>query len=267
MDLMDCCGTGGSGLPHYNTSTTVAFVLAAAGIKTIKFGNRAASSQSGSFDFLEALGVPFGLPLEKLIEITEFSGLAFLFAPQVYPALAKFQALRKSVGRRTVFNFLGPLLNPLRPAYRLTGVSDAKMQRQMASYLAEHPVNRTQAWLVRSEDGLDEFSLKAPNLYLSVRGNQIQEHSWVDPPAQSGPALTFSCPSENVRYFHALVCGEDTRSEVYRMVCLNAAAGLVVAGQADSIATGREIVVDLLAKGAVRETFARCRRAYEQAAG
>lgn len=268
--VLDCCGTGGSGQPHFNTSTSVAFVLAAGGVPVVKFGNRAASSASGSFDFLEALGLPV-TKLAALPEVVASCGLAFLYAPQCYPVLAPFNRLRRTLKQRTVFNFLGPLLNPVQPSLRLMGVSHAGMQDVLAGYLREyHPPRR--AWLIYGNhgepNGLDEINTNGVSRVVALDAAGQREMVLTYPSSSQvvshdERASDFS-PLENVRRFQAMVEGEDRQSDCYRMVCLNAAAGLVVAGQVDTLAEGERLAADLLSGGKVREQLAQCRRVYAE---
>lgn len=265
VSVMDCCGTGGSGLPHFNTSTTVAFVLAAAGIPVVKFGNRALSSQSGSFDLLTLLGFSEEMDLQRIPEALEATGLVFLFAPQCYPALAPFNRLRRTLKTRTLFNFMGPLLNPLQPAYRLLGVSHPGMQTQMGNYLAQTDFTK-QAWLVHGESGLDELETHRTSRVIQVQNQQCTEIT-LQPVYQKVAIPNDShSPEENIKILFALLEGEDTSSPYYRMVCLNAAAGLVVTEKVDSIEDGILEAEALLRHGKVLETLKKSRRFYESLA-
>lgn len=262
VPVLDCCGTGGSGMSHFNTSTSSAFVLAAGGVPVVKFGNRAATSKSGSFDFLEALGLPLELPLESLPERLERDGLVFLFGPQCYPTLGKFQALRRSLGVKTVFNFMGPLLNPVKPAYKLLGVSNASMQTIMANYLAR--TNYTQrAWVVRGEPTLDEIGHAGLTHVLDVSPKGVTAHRY-----DAGESLNSALPdqplevADNLRIFEALISGEDAASPYHRMLCLNAGAGFVVAGKTPTLDEGTQLAAALLKSGAVTKTLENCRRSY-----
>ena len=174
--LIDCCGTGGSGLSHFNTSTTVAFILAAAGLHVAKFGNRAASSQSGSFDLLHALGVGEPLSMPALADLLQEVNLAFLFAPQFYPQLAPLAPLRKELGRKTIFNYIGPLLNPTDPPYRLLGVPNSQAQALVAAHLASRAGTR-QAFVVSADSGLDEIDVQGPSTILKVRRNDSNSNN------------------------------------------------------------------------------------------
>jgi anthranilate phosphoribosyltransferase len=261
--VLDCCGTGGSGLPRFNVSTTCAFILAAGGVPVVKFGNRAASSRSGSFDLLEALGIPDHWSLDALPEILNEAGLVFLYAPQVYPQFKDFSILRKSLGTRTVFNFMGPLLNPVNPAYRVLGVSHARMQGLMADVLCEDP-HTQRAWVLRADSGLDELSPGETNKILEVENFSIQERRYrPNPPLNPVDAALQHTTDENRAIFQAIVSGDDARSVYYRITCLNAGAGFSVAGQTTTLEEGVTLAEDLLAGKKVAEQMERVRRIYD----
>jgi anthranilate phosphoribosyltransferase len=263
IPVLDCCGTGGSGLSHFNTSTTVAFVLAAAGVPVVKFGNRGFSSACGSFDLLEQIGIPHQISLNRIPDILDAGKLVFLFAPACYPALAPFNRLRRTLKTRTLFNFLGPLLNPVQPAYRLLGVSHPGMQDMMAQHLRQEETAQT-AWLVHGLNGLDEIALHAPTRVLAVQGNALEE-KLLPQSHEMDPFLPQEHrPEDNVAIFNHLVAGEDCESVYYHMVCRNAAAGLVVSGHAETLDGALPEVEALLKSGAVANTVERCRRAHEQ---
>lgn len=263
--VLDCCGTGGSGQAHFNTSTSIAFVLAAGGVPVVKFGNRAMSSQSGSFDFLEQLGFPAQGPLEATPQLLDECGLAFLYAPQCYPALAPFNQLRKSMKLCTVFNFLGPLLNPVEPAYRLLGISHSRMQHIMAEYLKQHQPNLERAFLVhaplQNELGLDELSVSGTTHILDLEG-EIVHKELVQLCEAPGTLFDSHTPEQNVGIFNALIQGDMTQSVYHQMLCLNAGAGFAVAGKSVCIDDGVAYAAELLMHGKVQETLERCRRAY-----
>lgn len=269
--VMDCCGTGGSGLSHFNTSTTVSFVLAAGGVPVVKFGNRAISSQSGSFDFLETLGFPAEVALERTPDILASCGLVFLYAPQCYPLLQPFNQLRRRLGVRTIFNYLGPLLNPVQPAYRVLGVSHAGMQTLIATYLTDSAPALQKAWVVHSNHlnaeepaiGLDELACHGRTSVHEIQTQSRRELHVDRPNAIPRMNVPVHEPAHNVRIFNALLSGEDTQSPYYQMVCLNAGAGFYVAGHTPTLEDGERMAQELLALGKVRETFDQCRRAYE----
>lgn len=263
MPVLDCCGTGGSGLSHFNTSTTVALVLAAGGVPIVKFGNRGFSSASGSFDLLEQLGIGQQLNPQRIPEVIEACGVAFLFAPTCYPALGGFAQLRKQLKTRTLFNFLGPLLNPVKPAYRLLGVSHSGMQSLMAQHLAQSDYSK-HAWLAHGADGLDEIAAHGPTQLLTVENQQVRESQLI-PPGALCPLPTGShAPEGNLAILQRLLNGEDTVSSYYQLACLNAAAGFVIAGRADTMEDGQREAQALLRSGQVLNTLQKCRSAHER---
>ena len=169
--LLDTCGTGGRGISSFNTSTTVAFVIASLGVPVLKFGNRAATSASGSFDFLEALGVPTPLKNEAVLPLLEETGLSFLMAPQVYPSLGKLAPFRKQVKHPTAFNCLGPLLNPSRPTHRVLGCSQASLMLPLGELLETPDLGNLYSLVLRASNGLDEAHPQYVNkgLYIGKR--------------------------------------------------------------------------------------------------
>jgi anthranilate phosphoribosyltransferase len=261
-NVLDCCGTGGTGRPDtFNTSTAIAFVLAAGGVKVAKFGNRSATSASGSSDFLEALRIPLSLRLESLTDVFDETGLLFLFAPQFYPALAGLAPLRKQfsqqTGLPTAFNFLGPLLNPVRLDYRLLGVSNPQMASVIAQTLS-HDTQLQQAWVVRTESGDDELGITEPTHVWQIEQQQCHE---LVLPSATDTAQPLHRPNEpvtpatNAQAFLAMMNADDTQSLAYHQVCRNAAAGFVVAQQCDTLASGYQLAQTLLKTKAVMATY------------
>ena len=281
-NVLDCSGTGGSGLPHFNTSTAAAFVLAAGGLRVAKFGNRAATSLSGSFDLLTALGFPLGVEAERVPELLDDQGLVFLYAPSFYPVLARLSAVRRSLKEKTVFNFLGPLLNPVKPAFRVMGVPDPLMQAVIGRYLSSD--NRTRrAFVVRSADGLDELQPDCDNTVVDIEGGESREFHLAGrlgdagAPAPSPDAVPDELlealpealpdappagPEENSEILKRIFSAADSSSVHYRSVCLNAAAGFVVAGISASIEDGAALASEIIASGAAERKLADLRRSY-----
>ena len=171
FDLVDTCGTGGDGANTFNISTAVAFVSAAQGIKIAKHGNRSASGKVGSADVLEKLGLPLKASSEKIIEALNIYGITFLFAPSWHPSLINLAPLRKSLGIRTVFNLLGPLVNPLRPKSQVLGVAKSNLLDPMSIALKGMGLKR--AVVVHGAGGLDEASLAGPNHYRFLNNGSI----------------------------------------------------------------------------------------------
>jgi anthranilate phosphoribosyltransferase len=236
--VVDVCGTGGSGLPAgFNTSTTVALLLASLGVPVIKFGNRAFTSVSGSFDFLEdLLGVPMPLPTETWNSLFETHGVFFVMAPQVYPALKVLGPYRKAVAHPTAFNIIGPLLNPYQPARRLIGCSSENALPTLASLLAE---TGGQGTLLRAATGLDEADAfhpfqaihvqnnsltftRHPALY-STQGTLLEKAIGSKETGGKPTPIPTGSPQENVALFWTLAAGEATHTPLYHHVVLNSA--------------------------------------------
>jgi anthranilate phosphoribosyltransferase len=253
---VDCCGTGGSGLPRFNTSTAVAFVVAAAGVKVAKFGNRAASSKSGSFDVLDNLGIPAQVSGDLAERLLDDCNIVFLFAPQVYKELSRLAPIRRSIPHKTVLNFVGPLLNPVHPQRRLVGVSDRHMQELLASYLS---TRSELSCVVQADCGLDEICPGCQTKTKSV-GSFV-------PPALEFPGIaagTAQCanrtdtqapsPETNARVTMELFDGA-TDNDAYGLVLVNAAAVLLLAGRCGTLAEARSLAAELLAGGKVKEHY------------
>lgn len=280
--LIDVSGTGGSGMAHFNTSTFCAFVLSAAGVRVAKFGNRASRSGAGSADLLEALGIPLDLPAAKVADVIEKSGVAFLFAPHYYPGLKRLASARKAVGQPTIFNHIGPLLNPVEPEYRLLGISSQHVYPLVVQYLRD--TKHAGALVVRSESGIDELIPGTQNSAFHIKDGSAKDSSFaakgrfpftgekgIDekqrPSATQIQKSTFDL-AHNMKVFEMLMRpgAESEKQPWLDLVCLNAGAGLFVAGAATGIEEGAASAKDLICSGRVREKFEEVRRAYEKCA-
>ncbi len=255
--LLDVCGTGGDRLEMFNVSTTASFVLAAGGAAVVKHGNRAITSRSGGADVLEALGVRIELPPAALRRCVEEVGIGFLFAPNYHPAFRSIAPVRRVLaaeGTSTIFNLLGPLLNPARPEHQLVGVFSAAWTGAFAEVFRE--LGRRRAWAVHGAGGMDELSL------LGVS----QVSRWEDgalscgtiAPGDAGLAeigsleeLRGGDAAENGRLLVGILSGEigGARRDV---VLLNAAAGFVVAGLAEDLGEGVERAKGVIDRGDAR---------------
>jgi len=250
--LIDTCGTGGDGAHTLNISTGAALVAAACGVAVAKHGNRSVSSRCGSADVLEALGVPLELEPEKLGALLDAEGFAFLFAPRLHPAMRAVMPVRRVLGVRTVFNLLGPLVNPAGVRRQVVGVYNVAVMALVAGALAE--LGAEHAWVVHGEDGLDELSVCAPTRVIEVRAGKIAGELEVDP-AELGIAratcadLAGGEAAENAVRLRAILAGKD-RSPAADAVALNAAAALVVAGVSEGLSSGLEASRACMAEGA-----------------
>ena len=268
--VLDTCGTGGDGAHTLNVSTAAAIVVAAAGVPVAKHGNRSVSSRCGSADVVAALGLPIDLEPARQADVLKEAGIAFLMAPAHHPALRHAAGARRELGVRTVFNALGPLVNPARATHQLVGVYDDALRPVLASVLGQLGVTR--AWVVRSEDGLDEVSPAAPTRVSVLDGEAVSE--LVLRPGDFGLA---EAPLEDLRGGDA----EDNAAAVERalageqpgfahVVALNAAAALAVARGASRPAELRaagEEAFELLRSGRALETLARWREVARRAHG
>jgi len=250
--MLDVCGTGGDKLDLFNVSTTAMFVLAAGGACVVKHGNRAITSQCGGADVLEALGVPIDLPPEALRRTVETHGLGFLFAPAYHPAFQAIGPVRKALaaeGLPTIFNLLGPLLNPARPAGQLVGVFSPALLPKYAEALAA--LDRTRAWAVHGS-GMDELSLTGPTEVREVRAGTVCEFT-IDPRTLDLPLCTVEDlrggdRATNAAILTAILDGQE-RGPRRDLVLLNAAAGFVITGLAGDLAGGLEHARVQLASG------------------
>ncbi|SET04529.1 anthranilate phosphoribosyltransferase [Geodermatophilus poikilotrophus] len=241
---VDIVGTGGDGAHTVNISSMAAVVTAATGVPVAKHGGRAASSSSGAADVLEALGVVIDLPAAAVARCVEEAGIGFFFAPVFHPGMRHAAVPRRELGIATVFNFLGPLTNPARPAAAAIGVADPRMAPVVAEVLAERG---TRAVVFRGDDGLDELTTATTSSAWLVREGEVVPDR-VDPGALGVPvagvdALRGGDPAFNADVFRRVVDGE--RGPVRDAVLLNAAAALAAFDERsvrlhDALATGME---------------------------
>ena len=223
--VVDTCGTGGDRSNTVNISTMAALVVAGAGVPVVKHGNRAASSACGSADLLEALGVVVDLPPSAVAPCVEQAGIAFCFAPVFHPGMRHAAVPRRDLGVPTVFNVLGPLTNPARPAAQAVGVSDPRLAPVMAGVLARRGAD---ALVFRGQDGLDELTTTGPSTVWVVGGGAVREESF-DPAALDVPRATLeqlrgADAAHNAGVARALLAGEQ--GPVRDAVLLNAAAAV-----------------------------------------
>lgn len=252
---IDVCGTGGDGAHTLNISTAVAFVVAGCGVPVAKHGNRAMSSKSGAADVLEALGVKLTADPPTLERSLREAGLAFLFAQNHHPAMRHVALARRELGKRTIFNLLGPLSNPARVKRQLVGVFSADFIAPVASSLNE--LGCEKAWVVHGSGGLDELSAQhrdANNIAVLDHGAVTIIHARAD--AEINPDIRGGTASENGEELRALLAGKG-RPGHRAAVVLNAAGALVVAGKAADIAEVRSLAEQSLDSGAARSALER----------
>jgi anthranilate phosphoribosyltransferase len=254
---IDVCGTGGDGAHTLNISTAVAFVLAGCGVPVAKHGNRAMSSKTGAADVLEALGVRLTADRTTLERAIYEARIAFLFAQNHHPAMRHVAAARKALGRRTIFNLLGPLSNPASVDRQVLGVFDAEFAQPMAQAL--HLLGAQGAMVVHGHGGLDELSCEGENLIQELRGGHIQSAMML---AQNANIETFpnsaikgGDAAYNAAALRALLSGSPTQAAYAGVVALNAAAALVMSNHAPSWAAASRRAKDSIASGAALQAL------------
>ena len=265
--LLDTCGTGGDGLGTFNISTLSAIVAASCGAIVAKHGNRAASSQCGSADVLEALGVKIDLGPEGVSRCLDEAGIAFCFAP-VFHAGFRFAGIpRRELGVRTFFNILGPLCNPAGARRQALGVADGALAERMAEVLDRLGVEK--ALVFHGGDGMDELTTTGPSQVIEVGGGRRRKYS-VDPAELGFPKarpedLQGADPEENAAIAMALLGGaEGPKRDV---VLLNSAAALIAAGRANDFREGIGLAVEAIDSGRAGEVLERWARVSQAVPG
>ena len=249
MEVMEIVGTGGDNAHSFNISTTAAFILAAAGVKVAKHGNRAASSLSGTADCLEALGINIQQDPDKCREMLEKVGFCFIFAQKYHSSMKYVGPIRKELGIRTVFNILGPLTNPSYPEYMLLGVYSPTLVNPLAQVLMSLGVKR--GMVVHGTDHLDEISISAPTKICEFRDGYYRDRI-IRPEdyLQAAPKeeIVGGTPEENARTTRGILAGKITGAK-RDIVLMNAGASLYVAGKTDSIREGVKLAAELIESG------------------
>ena len=254
---IDTCGTGGDGADTFNVSTCAAFVAAGSGAVVAKHGNRAVSSSCGSADVLEALGGHLETSPEGVARTLGQVGFAFMFAPSFHPSMRHAARPRRALGMRTAFNFLGPITNPAGVQRQVVGVSDAEMAVRIARVLQELGCER--AWVVHGVDGLDELTIADASVVHDVTPAGIRTLEVT--PEQLGlerapiTALRGGDATRNAQILRDVLAGSPGAPR--DVVVLNAAAGIVVAGLADTLADGAELARRSIDDGAALDQLER----------
>ena len=254
--LMDTCGTGGDSSNTFNISTTVAFIVAACGVKVAKHGNRSITSRSGSADCLEALGKDLDLTPEEVAREIEDVGIGFLFAPNLHPAMRHAAGPRKELGIRTIFNILGPLTNPAGANCQLMGVFDPEIISQIAHVLGELGLKK--AWVVHGEGGLDEVSISGETRVAQWDGATVEEFTITpeDAGLKRAPLheIRGGDAAKNARLLREILSGVIS-GPMLDVSLLNAGAALVVAGKADDVREGVGIAREAIDSGKANEVL------------
>ena len=255
MDLFEIVGTGGDNARSFNISTTSALVAAAGGMKVGKHGNRAASSQCGTADCLEALGVNIHQSPEKCLELLKEAGMCFFFAQKYHTSMKYVGAIRRELGFRTVFNILGPLTNPGTPSMQLLGVYDDYLVEPLSHVLVSLGIKR--GMVVYGMDKLDEISMSAPTKVCEIKDGWYRTS--VITPEEFGfirctkEELKGGTPEENAEITRAILRGAPGPKR--DAVLMNAGASLYIGGKADSMKEGIALAAQLIDSGKAMETL------------
>ena len=254
-ETLEIVGTGGDGAHSFNISTTAAMVIAAAGVKVSKHGNRAASSKSGTADCLEALGVNINQEPDQIPKLLEQAGICFFFAQKYHTSMKYVGAIRRELGIRTVFNILGPLTNPGKPAYFLLGVYDEYLVEPVAQVLIDLGVKS--GLVVYGLDKLDEISLSSETKICDFKDGRYKTYT-IKPEdfgfeRCSKEDLVGGEPAENAEITRSILSGEQGHRR--NVVLMNAGAALYAAGKAESIADGIKLAADTIDSGAALKTL------------
>lgn len=253
--VLDTCGTGGDVKGTFNISTAAALIIAAAGVRVVKHGNRSASGKSGSADVLEKLGLRLELTVAQLQTCLEKTGICFAFARSHHPAMKHVAPARTALGIPTIFNLLGPLTNPGRARHQLLGVFRPELTAKLAAVL--HELGSTRAWVVHALDGLDELSTLGPTQISELCDNQV--HTWQLDPATLGlpPAriedLRVNSVDEAADAIRHVLAGKP--SPMRDIALLNAAAGLVIAGHSPDLHSALAAAAAAVDSGAAGQTL------------
>ncbi|GAB2557465.1 anthranilate phosphoribosyltransferase [Gracilibacillus alcaliphilus] len=249
-DAMDNCGTGGDGSQSFNVSTTSAFVIAGAGITVAKHGNRSISSKTGSADVLEYLGVPLEFTRPETYEILKENGIAFLFAPNVHPAMKRAMTVRRALGIPTIFNVIGPLTNPVKLTSQLMGTYHRESLETMANVL--HKLGRQRALVINGAGHMDEASLAGENHLVLLNQGEITRFTLnpeeIDLPVIPNDLIKGGDAKENALILRQVL--EGVKGPHRDTVLLNAGLGIFANGKAETIQQGINMARESIDSGA-----------------
>ena len=249
-NLIDTCGTGGTGIGIFNVSTTSAFIASSCGAKIAKHGNRSATRKSGSADLLEQAGVSLSLTPKQVASCIEEVGLGFMFAQAHHSAMRHVVGPRKEIGQKSIFNVLGPLTNPASATRQVLGVYDKKWMTPIAEVLNE--LGSEHLFIVHSKDGLDEISLACPTYVTEMKGGKISEYE-ISPEdfnfkTTSLDGLQVNSPQESLNLAKLALQGEHEKAS--SMICMTAGAALYLSDISSSLEAGVELAKSSLESGA-----------------
>ena len=253
--FLDTCGTGGDGLRTFNVSTATALVVAAAGVPVVKHGNRAVSGKTGSADVLQELGMTLPADPKGAQKSFHDHGFAFCLAPLFHPALRHVGAARRQLATRTMFNCLGPLVNPANAPFQLLGVGRPEWLDRMVAALARLGTER--AFLVRGQDGLDEVTLTGPTDVREVRRGQVVDLTWTPEDFDLKPIalseLRIENATDSARVVRAVLAGEE--GGPLRIVLANSAAALLVVGAVTTLREGVSVAREVIRSGTAQQVL------------
>ena len=265
LPMVDTCGTGGDGAETFNISTAVAFTAASCGANVAKHGNRSASGKVGSADVLEEVGLNLKAPLEKVVEAINIANVTFLFAPAWHSSLINLAPIRKSIGVRTIFNLLGPLVNPLRPSSQVLGVASKELLTPMAEALKILGLKR--AVVVHGAGGLDEASLAGYNELIFIENGILRKES-ISPTSfglstSSIDSLRGGDLIENKNILEGLLKGNGTKAQK-DVVALNSSLVLWACGLQDDLGKGVSMSLTCLEEGKPWQKLLELKESLEQ---
>ena len=252
-DLVDTCGTGGDKSGTFNVSTVTAFVLAGAGVRVAKHGNRSVSSRCGSADFLEQAGAKIDLPADKVAKLIEEIGIGFMFAPLFHPAMKRVIGPRREVGVRSIFNLIGPLSNPAGAKRQILGVFSSSLVDKIAHVLKKLGI--VKAFVVHGKDGIDEVSISSATIVGEVNDGEVKLYEFV--PEELGIErrdlgdICIADPEESFRMGFSVLEGEEgTHRDI---VLLNATFGILASGKTDDSKTALEMAKESIDSGKAKK--------------
>ena len=248
-DFIDTCGTGGSNLNIFNCSTLSSFVIAQAGGKVFKHGNKAITSKSGSADFLERSGINLNTDFKKIVSIYDSLNIGFLFAPNFHKSIRYVAEARKNIGKRTIFNVIGPLVNPTNPDFQIIGTSTSELHDPISKMLQQKNIKH--GIVVTSEDGIDEFSITSTSKVTEIKNGTINK--WIFDPKDYGFEYTniseIQTNTNEEAYLMGIEILNGKRCAATDMVAINSGIGLYMLNQVETIHAGISKAKSILTSG------------------